>query len=372
MAKPRGRRSAIVFVAGLILALVPAPLEALPDGTKIQSYVTGLDFPVDAVHLPGTKTILFTEKVTGKIRVLRRRNLQAKACATLDVATAAERGLLGITIHPNFEANRFLYVYYTAAPTENRPAPVNRVDRFTYDDGACRNRTRIVNNIRSAITHNGGQIEFLEGKLLVAVGDGQDRGSAQMLDSRLGKILRYNPNGTIPATNPFSEPGDPNPVWSYGHRNPFGLAVREETGQVYESENGPECDDEVNEILEGENYGWGEGYGCYGIPAGGGGYAPIGPNPKDPMFRFRNGSETTAPADAWWYSGRMDELAGSLYVAEFKARRLHRFNLSEDGTTVESHGVVYRSPDPLLDVFQGPGGWLYVMSNDTIRRIVPD
>jgi aldose sugar dehydrogenase len=366
------RRPVTLLLVGLILMLAAPPLGALPEGTKIQPYVSNLDFPVDAVRLPGTRIILFTEKYTGKIRVLRRKNLQSKACVTLNVATLAERGLLGITIHSDFETNSFLYVYYTAAPTDTRPAPVNRVDRFTYDDGLCRNRTRIVNNIHSSPNHNGGQLEFLDGKLFVAVGDGQNAGRAQELDSRLGKILRYNPNGSIPASNPFNEPGDPNPVWSYGHRNPFGLAVREETGQLFESQNGPECDDEVNLVLEGENYGWGADYGCFGIPEGGSGYDPVGDDPEEPLFRFRNGYPTVAPADAWWYSGRMDELADSLYVTEYKTHRLHRFNLSEDGTTVESHGVVYNSNDPLLDVFEGPGGWLYVMSYDAIRRIVPD
>jgi hypothetical protein len=90
------------------------------------------------------------------------------------------------------------------------------------------------------------------------------------------------------------------------------------------------------------------------------------------LFRFRQGAETVAPTDAWWYTGRMNALAGDLYVTEFKGHRLHRFNLSEDGMSVDDHGAVFKSRNPLLDVFQGPGGWLYFMNSQAIKRIVPD
>lgn len=365
----RFRHVALVMV--LAALALPTPARGLPSNTRVQVYTTGLEFPVDAIHLPGTTRILVTERITGRIEEIRNGALRPGFCADLDVATNGERGLLGITIHPNFSSNGFVYVFYTA----NTKPKKNRVDRFTYDDGRCRDRTRIVGGIHSGFTHNGGQIDFMDGKLFVSVGEGGDPEKAQDLDRMLGKILRFNPDGSIPKTNPFNLGDQRSPVWSLGHRNGFGLAVRRDTSQLYETENGPTCDDELNLIERGNNYGWGEGYVCSGS-----GYDPVGDphyEPVDPIFRFKNGTDVVAPTDAWWYEGRMDALDDQLFATSYIHGRLHRFDLSNDGTNVSSEGTVYDDPGKLIDVFKGPGGWLYFISIDselmgTVKRIVPD
>ena len=358
-------RHAIRFLAlalsGLgATALTPSAAVALPQGTKVQIYEADLNFPVDAITLPGRATILFTEKNSGKIRVVHKSELLEPACAAIDVSSADERGLLGITVDPGFATNHYIYVYYT---TLTRPRE-NRIDRFTYQAGQCVDQTPIVGGLVTGRHHNAGQLEFLDGKLFVSVGDGYVPSRAQDLTSTGGKILRYNPDGSIPDDNPFNEPGDDSPVWSYGHRNGFGLAVNPETGLLYESENGTTCDDELNLITEGENYGWGDGYVC--------GTDGVGDTPTPPISWFQPRETTVAPTDAWWYRGRMDGLSDSLYVGDYKNGFVHRFDMTEDGTEVERHRLTYDNPtSPVLDVFKGPGGWLYFMTPTAIKRIVP-
>ena len=333
--------------------------EASPPGrTKlsVQKYKGGLDFPVDMAWVPGTDTIFFTEKNTGKVRVLIGRHLLSLPCAELEVAAEGERGALGIALDPRFRVNRYLYVYYT-----NRSPLENRVTRFIVRHNRCVNPKNIVTGLSasSAGYHNGGQLEFDRGKLFVSVGEAHDAANAQNLASRLGKILRYNPDGSIPQDNPFDKPGHPNPVWSYGHRNPFGLAVRPETHQLFESENGPDCDDELNLIARGANYGWGNGYQCQ--------TAGVGPGPMAPLMRW---TPTIVPTDLCWYSGRISSLSNSLFMGDFSQGGLHRFVLNPAGTRVVKQTVIYRDAEGIVDVSNGPGGWLYFATPSAIDRIV--
>jgi glucose/arabinose dehydrogenase len=330
-----------------------APSGALPKKTKVETYKSGLDFPIDMAWVPGTKKIFFTEKNTGKIRVMVGNKLKARACADLDVDDAGEQGALGLVLHPRFKKNHFLYVYYTnASPSENRVA------RFTVRNDRCGARKSIVSGLRTGGGyHNGGQLEFVNGKLFVSVGEAHDAAEAQDRSSRLGKILRLNPDGSVPSGNPF---GDNNPVWSYGHRNPFGLAHKPGTSRIYESENGPSCDDELNKIDKGRNYGWGPNYQC--------GTAGEGPNPKGPLVRYE---QIIVPTDLWWYSGRMKSLSGSLYMGDYGNGRLHRLVMNQRGTNVTADRIVYQADDGIVDVSTGPGGWLYFATSNAIYRIVP-
>jgi glucose/arabinose dehydrogenase len=303
--------------------------------------------------LKGTHKIFFTEKNNGQIRVMHGRKLVRRPCARLSVNSTGERGLLGIVLDPHFKRNHRLYVYYT-----NSSPLQNRVVRFVVSHDRCTHKKNIVRGIPASSSgyHNGGQLEFVGGKLFVSVGEAHDPGNAQDRNVRLGKILRINPNGSVPRGNPF---GRSNPVWTYGHRNPFGLARRPGTHKLYETENGPSCDDEVNIIKKGRNYGWGNGYQC--------GTAGVGPNPKRPLKRW---SPTIAPTDAWWYRGRLRNLSGSLYFGDYNTNTLHRLVMNRRGTRVRRDRHIYNAGEPIIDVAKGPGGWLYMLTSTSIRRIV--
>lgn len=353
------KRLMAMLVVGLVAGalFLPSASVALPRGTRVQVFKSGLSFPVDMAWVPGTKRVFYTEKNTGKIRIMRGRKLLSRACVRLSVANSGEQGALGIVLHPRFKRNKWLYVMYTNASPEEM-----RVTRFTVRENRCRSPLTIMDGLpASSGYHNGGQLEFVDGKLFVSTGENHDPAAAQNTGNRLGKVLRFNPDGSVPGDNPFSAPGSPNPVWSYGHRNPFGLAHRPGTRQLFETENGPGCDDELNIIKKGRNYGWGPNYDpdfC--------GTAGVGANPKPPLMRW---TPTIVPTDAWWYRGRMKKLSGSLYMGDYEGG-LHRFVMNDRGSAIRAHRIIYRG-DPIVDVSKGPGGWLYFMTPDAILRIVP-
>ena len=324
---------------------------ALPSGTAVQTYKAGLAFPVDMAWAGGRK-IFFTEKNTGRVRVMQGRKLLQRPCVNLDVSPDGERGALGIALHPNFDDNRWLYVYYTnASPLENR------VTRFEVRDNRCRSAKHIVTGLstKGASNHNGGQLEFVGGKLFVSTGEAADPAESQQRDSRLGKILRYNADGTVPNDNPF---GPQNPVWSYGHRNPFGLTHKPGTSLIYSSDNGPSCDDELNLIRKGRNYGWGELYQC--------GTAGVGENPTPPIVRWE---DIIVPTDPTWYRGRLRSLRG-LLMGDFGDGRIHRFVMNREKTAVTADRIVYDGGEGIVDVATGPGRWLYFLTSDSIMRVV--
>ena len=344
-------RLAFVLSCLVLLALLPRA-SALPDGTSVETYKGSLDFPIDMAWVPGTHKLFFTEKNSGKVRVMKGRRLLTRPCVNLAVSPDGERGALGISLHPRFKDNHKLYVYYTnASPLENR------VTSFVVENNRCTRPDHIVTGLSTmgATNHNGGQLEFVGGKLFVSTGEAASPSESQDRDSRPGKILRYNPDGTVPNDNPF---GDQNPVWSYGHRNPFGLAHKPGSGKIYSSENGPQCDDELNYIVKGQNYGWGTGYRC--------GTAGVGLTPTAPIRRW---SDIIVPTDPTWYRGRLKALTG-LLMGDYGSGRIHRFVLNDSNSDVRADRIVYDGSESIVDVAKGPGGWLYFLTPSAIKRVV--
>jgi aldose sugar dehydrogenase len=351
----RSRRSFLALLT-LLLVLNTGVAHALPRGTKAARYKRSLNFPVDMAWVKGTRRVFFTEKNTGKVRVLDGRRLRKRACVNLNVNNSGERGALGIALHPNYKRNHKLYVFYTKAnPLEDR------VKRYIVRNRRCKRGRTIVGGLDASSTiHHGGQLEFMRHRLFVSVGDAGDAANAQSIATRHGKVLRLKPNGSVPRHNPFRPNGRRSAVWSYGQRNPFGLTHEPGTGRLFETENGPECDDELNRIRKGRNYGWGNGYSC--------GTAGVGPKPKAPLHRW---SRPIVPTDPWWYEGRMGRLSGDLYIGDFRKGRLHRYILNRKGTRVRRHRSIFNAPSGILDVSKGPGGWLYFVTKTSIKRIVP-
>jgi aldose sugar dehydrogenase len=328
----------------------------LSTDVKARLYKGKLDFPVDMAWVEGTDTVYFTEKATGNIRVLHGRELVSRPCATIPASSAGERGTLGIVLDPHFESNHFLYVYYT-----NESPLENRVTRFVVDGDRCTEEENIITGIPAtdSTRHVGGQLEIVDGKLFVSIGDGYDDPStAQDKSGPLGKINRYNLDGSVPEDNPFSPDGETSPAWTVGHRNPFGLTHNPETSQIYASENGPDCDDELNLIEEGRNYGWGPGYKC-GTPG-------VGRDATKPLVAW---TPPIVPTDPWFYTGSTRSLAGALFMGDFAGGRLHRFVMNDTGTKVLEDEVVYDSPSQIVDVSEGPGGLLYFLTPDGIYRL---
>jgi glucose/arabinose dehydrogenase/plastocyanin len=367
----------VTFVAlVLLVAGGMGRASAEPVGFKVQLFLDGrsndVRRPVDLAWVPGTKRMFLSLEDAGEIRIINNGRLLSQPCATLDVGTRFDHGLTGLVLHPDFAENKHLYAYYTDASDD---ALENKVVRFTVHDGVCENETEIVGDLGVGNVHQGGQMVFDNaGYLFVTTGENQNPALAQDLTSRMGKVLRVNPDGSIPEDNPFpADENEPrNAIWSYGHRNGFGLAYIADDDDLIETENGPFCDDELNLIEGGKNYGWGPDYRCHDDP---GGYNPIGDNLEEPLHYW---SDTIAPTDAWWYEGPLGVLSDALYVGDFNNSQLHRFVSPVDAPVDD---VVYslqnrpstpgHPPHRIISVSKGPGRWLYVVARDDIYRLVP-
>jgi glucose/arabinose dehydrogenase len=162
-------------------------------------------------------------------------------------STDGEGGLMGLAVTPDFAADRWLYVMHTS-PTDNRVVRMRLTTAWSLDTASSQ---VLVSGILRNKFHDGGRLRFgPDGKLYIATGDGQNTSTPQDVNSLNGKILRINPDGSVPSDNPFG-----NRVWSYGHRNPQGLAF-DSAGRLWQQEFGNSVMDETNLVTRGGNYGW--------------------------------------------------------------------------------------------------------------------
>jgi glucose/arabinose dehydrogenase len=216
----------------------------------IEVVAEDLEIPWEIAFLPDS-SLLVTERPG---RLVRLYPGSREIVLVSGVAHVGEGGLLGLALHPDFETNGWLYLYLT---TRTSGALTNRVERYRFNqtNNSLSGRLVIIENIPGAQFHDGGRLAFGPDNLLyITTGDAGQENSAQAVNSLAGKILRLTADGGIPADNPFS-----NAVYSYGHRNPQGIAW-DSQGRLWSSEHGPSGaqtgNDEVNLITAGSNYGW--------------------------------------------------------------------------------------------------------------------
>lgn len=315
--------------------------EVFEESPVVKVSAQKLRIPWEIVFLPNGNALV-TERV-GRVRLIEMGVLRESPFATIsDVYAIGEGGLLGMTLHPNFKTNQYIYVYYTYREGDRA---LNKVKRFRVENNSFVEDKVIIDKIPGADNHNGGRIKFgPDGKLYITAGDSLNANLAQDKSSLAGKILRLNDDGSIPGDNPFSG----SPVYSYGHRNPQGLAW-DRNGQLWETEHGPQAHDEVNQIKKGANYGW-----------------PVikGDESKDGMERpfIQSGNMTWAPSGMTIqgnniiYSG----LAGrAVFVLDPATKTLTKYFEGQYGR--------------IRTVNQSPSGDLYILtSNLDGRNLTPD
>ncbi len=237
----------------------------LPAGFSESLLVGGLTDPTNLAVAPDGR--LFVTEQGGTLRVIKNGVLLPTPFLTVPTDSAGERGLLGVALDPNFAANGFVYVYHTVPGAIGRPA-FNRVSRFTAAGDVAAPGSEVIlldlDPLSSATNHNGGGLHFgPDGKLYVGVGDNADGANAQSLANRLGKLLRINPDGSIPADNPASFPGIAGTaqganraIWAVGLRNPFSFAFQPGTGRLFIDDVGQSAFEEIDDGVAGRNYGW--------------------------------------------------------------------------------------------------------------------
>ena len=330
---------------------LPVATFTAADGTRfgVQTLATGLQIPWSLAFTPDGR-LLVTER-PGRVRVIQNGALLAEPALTLtDVFTTGESGILGLAVHPQFAANRFVYLTYTASAPGG---PVARLMRFREADNRLAEGVVLLDDVPAANIHNGSRVKFgPDGRLYVTFGDVATPSVAQDAASLNGKVLRLTDDGLSAPGNRFASP-----VYSLGHRNPQGIDWHPVTGELWETEHGQTHNDEINVIDSGANYGWPT------IEA-----SQTRPDMVAPVVFF---VPAVAPSGAAFYRGTaIPAFANQLFVATLRGMALLRLTVSGRRVTAQERLLENRY-GRLRDVVSGPDGYLYVCTSNRDGRTTP-
>lgn len=309
---------------------------------------------------------LFICEQSGALRVVKNNALVTTPFVTVPTTADGERGLLGVTFHPQFgtAGNNFVYVYYTSA----EGGAHNRISRYptTATGDLATGPEEVILDLpalSSATNHNGGAIHFgPDGKLYVAVGENANSSNAQLNTTLLGKILRLNPDGSIPPDNPTIGTGSFKAIWAKGVRNPFTFTFQPGSGRMFINDVGESTWEEINEGAAGANYGWATAEGNSSNPSF-----------TNPLFTYRHsggaptnpslvvgqaivGSAFYNPSGAAPYPA---SLVGSYFFADYVSKWINRLDLPTASNAVYAFA---RLPDSVTDLAVGPDGKLYALA----------
>ena len=362
------RMGSLAVLAALTVAALggTAAMPAVAAGVKAVRVATGLDSPVGFTFTPAGR-LVYLERNTGWLRF---RDLGTGADQRIfritNVNFDGERGALGVAVDPGWPDRRFVYVYVTRNTSKGLR---NQVLRIKVENGKKVGlRTLLSVSAGPASNHNGGRIAFgPDGKLYVVIGDNAVPSNAQDRSANLhGKILRINPDGSVPSGNPFGTR-----IWAYGIRNSIGFTWDRGTGRLWETENGPECNDEVNLIRKGRNYGWGPNQDCST------GSSPTntnnsGPTPRIlPKHTFVGVIGITGGAFCR-ACGLGPAFNGDLLVGAVNDGVIRRFDLNATRTGFDrGPTVVLDRPSPVLSMEVGPNGRIFFSDFGAIYRLAP-
>ncbi|GMV79841.1 MAG: hypothetical protein AMXMBFR7_10250 [Planctomycetota bacterium] len=329
------------------------------------SAIGAADVPTGASHfsvtrylsgIPGIMAFTFTPdgrmllcEKGGRLRVVKNGKLLAAPFATFAVDTTFERGLLGVVCAPDFAVSGHVYMHYSV----KLPVPHNIIARVTADgDRAVLGSELRIFDLEppQAANHNGGALRFgPDGKLYVGVGDDSRPETSARLDTIFGKLLRINPDGSIPEDNPFftTATGLNRAIWAYGLRNPYSFSFQPGTGRLFINDVGQDAWEEIDEGVAGSNYGWPTFEGPFGDA-----------ETKQPIFSYPH-SQGCAIVGGVFYNPPAPtfppEHVGRYAYLDFCSGKVFMLDLETFQAQVVAQGFT-----PASDLQLGPDGALYV------------
>jgi glucose/arabinose dehydrogenase len=359
------------LLALVLVCLLPGGGRAAQELRPV-TVAQGLEHPWGLAFLPDGR-MLVTER-PGRLRVVEADGRLGEPVAGLPpIDVRGQGGLLDVALDPRFAENRLVYLSYSEPAGKGESGNSTAVARGRLEGNRLAD-LQVVFSQRPKVAssaHFGSRLAFArDGRLFVTLGDRfSRRDDAQTLGNHHGKIVRIEPDGRVPADNPFVERSGALPqIWSYGHRNVQGAAIHPQTGELWAIEHGPQGGDELNVVRAGRNHGW-----------------PVITFGREYVSGFRIG-EGTARADvvaplthwipsiapsgmAFLTSERYPGWKGDLFVGALRGQLLVRLEL--DGTKVRrEHRLLTGFGERIRDVRQGPDGWLYLLSDSADGRVI--
>lgn len=352
-----------------------APIEgSLAFGFRREVLATGLSSPDSIEFLPDGRALIGEH--AGRIRVLQNGALLAQPLVTLPVGHAVEQGMPGVCADPQFASNGWIYLLSVS------PEPRIRISRLTVVGSTASLASEVVlwqAPMLAGLSHQAGALHFgLDGKLYAAIGDGEFPLDAQSTASVRGKILRLNPDGSVPSDNPFvGVPGARPEIWALGLRNPFRFRVDPASGRIWLGDvgaSGVEAYEEICRLVRGANYGWPLQEGpvchqsdCSALRASDFAYRH---DEYDYTVGFPQACIIMGPV--WHASTFPPQFQGNVFFADYSNRWIRRAEIDAAGNVVRDHPFELM-PDSgtVVDMAEGPDGALYVVTINpgTVSRI---
>lgn len=366
-------RTPILAVLGLtgalLMSLATAQVREYPSehGTlQVSQVVAGLEHPWSMAFLPDRQGLLVTER-PGRLRLV---SLQGELSEPIEgvpaVYARSQGGLLDVALSAEFARDRLVYLSYAEAGEGGRAGTVVGRGKLSADKRRLEGFEVIFRQLPklSSGVHFGSRLVFdRDGYLFIALGENNQRSTAQDLDKLQGKVVRLHPDGKVPRDNPFVGQASVRPeIWSYGHRNQQGAALNPWTGQLWTHEHGPRGGDEINIPQAGKNYGWplathGVNYSFLPIPEARG-KAVEGTEPPHYVWE-----KSPAISGMAFYDGeRLAAWRGNLFIGALVGQALIRLELRGD-RVVHEERLLEQLDARIRDVRQGPDGYLYVLTD---------
>ena len=351
------RRAAIVATVLAISSFVaapPAPAAAL----VAHPVVTGLADPT-AFTFGSDGRIWYAQRLTGQIRIYDPSTTSDTLFATVSHVVPA--GVTGLALHPSYPASPYVYVFAVRKLNGTKKDQLLRIT----SSGGVGGAVKVLQSVTTGADHHGGPIAFgPDGKLYLMTGDEDSLTAPQNLTNNAGKILRMNPDGTRPGDDPYAG----SLVYAYGLRNSLGMAFDPVTGVLWETDNGPECNDELDRIVAKGNYGWGSHETCTTPPAAPKNTNQDGPSPILPALYS---ATPTAPTGVAFCQACMlgSGTNGDLFYGEYNTGVIEDVSLNAAHTKVTSHVPVYTHTEGILSVHAAPNGQIYFSDTSGIYRL---
>ena len=363
----------LITVSLLLSAAIPEDSGAQIHRSTLHDYrvvpvASGLQNPWGIAFLPGGD-ILITERA-GRLRIVREgRLLPGTVPGVPEVLAQGQGGLMDVQPHPDFATNRLIYITYSKPYTDLEGARTVLI-RGTFQDDVLTNIEELFSAQAVGRGHYGSRIAFDgNGYVFITAGDRQapSRGDlyahpAQDLSNHHGVVVRLHDDGRIPADNPFvGTAGALGEIWSYGHRNPQGLAFHPMTGDLWANEHGPQGGDELNVVLPGRNYGW--PVIGYGVNYGSGTTIHEGTLKEGMESPKHFWVPSIATSGLMIYTGdKFPAWHGNIFVGGLGGEQLSRLTI--DGQTVLNEETLFQRMGRIRDVRQGPDGYIYLAIDD--------